>query len=229
MSATVTCRPQHMCRSWTPYPKSSLRVQIGSSSSFASIRATQRSRSSRRSAALGSAVMDTLMEAVVENGTEAEAVGEAVRVLYWGGGALWDAQCTSGAVSHAALHARLPSADPRRRLSAGGDIFHVDLLGGYGGYLFDLARSCVVGGSPRLTPRGLSWRRRLRVWSTSAIRFGRVCVDVIFTRSAESGSCPRRSAGASSRNAPACSFPVSGMGRPHVGGTLDVRRQRHAA
>lgn len=101
----------------------------------------------RRACSLGSRTMDTLMENVVEGATEAEALAAGMHVLTTGGGVLLDAACTSGPQAGEYAHARLPSADPIRRLEDG-DIFHVDMYGVYGGYLFDLARSRVVGDQP---------------------------------------------------------------------------------
>lgn len=108
----------------------------------------------RRSCALGSDTVDTLMEAVVEGATEAEAVGAAVDVLTRGGGVLFDAACASGEWSHQFTRARLPSADHLRPLQRG-DLFHVDCYGAYGGYFFDFARSRCVGDDPTAPQREL--------------------------------------------------------------------------
>lgn len=108
----------------------------------------------RRACVLGSRSMDAMMEAVVEGATEAEAVAEATRVLYAGGGTFYDAACASGPNAHGYTHARLPSADPIRRLQRG-DMFHVDYYGAYGGYYFDFARSRVVGDEPTDSQRAL--------------------------------------------------------------------------
>lgn len=101
----------------------------------------------REAAKLGSRSMDAMLSAVVPGATEAEAVSEATRVLLAGGGVLYDAACGSGPHAHQYTHARLPSADPLRRLESG-DMFHVDFYGSYGGYFFDFARSRVVGDAP---------------------------------------------------------------------------------
>lgn len=108
----------------------------------------------RSACALGNLTLETLVDAVVEGATEAEAVGEASRVLIRGGGVLYDAACASGPEAHGYTWARLPSADPRRRFELG-DMFHVDCYGSYGGYLFDFARSRVVGDDPAPAQRGL--------------------------------------------------------------------------
>jgi Xaa-Pro aminopeptidase len=103
---------------------------------------------------IGNATLDALLGAVVEGATEAEAVGEASRVLLRGGGVLYDAACASGPRAHTYTWARLPSADPVRRFEAG-DMFHVDCYGSWGGYFFDFARSRVVGDDPTPAQRQL--------------------------------------------------------------------------
>jgi Xaa-Pro aminopeptidase len=108
----------------------------------------------RASCALGNRVVETLVDGVVEGATEAEAVAEAQRVLTAGGGVLYDAACSSGPWSGQFVHARLPSADSARKFEQG-DLFHVDCYGSYGGYLFDFARSRVVGDQPTAAQRGL--------------------------------------------------------------------------
>jgi Xaa-Pro aminopeptidase len=108
----------------------------------------------RRACALGNRTLEALIDAVVEDATEAEAVAEASRTLIAGGGVLYDAACASGPWAHQYTHARLPSADPVRRLRAG-DLFHVDCYGAYGGYFFDFARSRVVGDDPTSRQREL--------------------------------------------------------------------------
>jgi Xaa-Pro aminopeptidase len=108
----------------------------------------------RRACAIGNATLESLIDAVVEGATEAEAVGEASRTLISRGGVLYDAACASGPKAHLYTHARLPSADPNRRFQPG-DLFHVDCYGAYGGYFFDFARSRVVGDEPTDAQREL--------------------------------------------------------------------------
>jgi Xaa-Pro aminopeptidase len=101
----------------------------------------------RRACTLGNATLESLIDAVVEGATEADAVAEASRTLIAGGGVLYDAACASGPAAHTYTRARLPSADPLRRMQRG-DLFHVDCYGSYGGYFFDFARSRCVGDEP---------------------------------------------------------------------------------
>jgi Xaa-Pro aminopeptidase len=106
----------------------------------------------RQACVAGNATLEALIDAVVEGATEAEAVGEASRVLLRQGGVLYDAACGSGPRAHTYTWGRLPSADPVRRFEKG-DMFHVDCYGSVGGYFFDFARSRVVGDDP--TPQQL--------------------------------------------------------------------------
>jgi Xaa-Pro aminopeptidase len=108
----------------------------------------------RTSCALGNTTLETLIDAVVEDATEAEAVAAAAQALISGGGVLYDAACASGPWSHTYTHARLPSADSTRRFRKG-DLFHVDCYGSYAGYFFDFARSRCVGDEPTDDQRAL--------------------------------------------------------------------------
>ena len=108
----------------------------------------------RHACTLGNRTLEALIDAVVEDATEAEAVGAAAQVLVSGGGVLYDAACASGPWAHGYTHARLPSADATRRFERG-DLFHVDCYGSYGGYFFDFARSRCVGDEPTPTQRAL--------------------------------------------------------------------------
>jgi Xaa-Pro aminopeptidase len=108
----------------------------------------------RHACALGNRTLEALIGAVVEGATEADAVAAASQTLIAGGGVLYDAACASGPNAHQYTSARLPSADPIRRL-APGDMFHVDCYGSYGGYFFDFARSRVVGDDPAPAQRDL--------------------------------------------------------------------------
>jgi Xaa-Pro aminopeptidase len=108
----------------------------------------------RRACELGNRTLESLVDAVVEGATEADAVAAAAQTLISGGGVLYDAACASGPWSHQYTHARLPSADATRRFRAG-DLFHVDCYGSYGGYFFDFARSRCVGDEPTDQQRAL--------------------------------------------------------------------------
>lgn len=108
----------------------------------------------RRVCELGNRVVEALLDCIVPGETEAAAVAKAEEKLTSAGGVMYDAVCSSGPWSRQFAHARLPSADAVRRLE-GGDVFHVDCYGSYGGYLFDFARSRVVGDRPSDTQHDL--------------------------------------------------------------------------
>jgi Xaa-Pro aminopeptidase len=108
----------------------------------------------RAAGELGSATVDAILEGAVEGATEAEAVAAGVALLQTRGGALWEAACASGDQAHLLTRTRLPPADHVRPLEAG-DLFHVDCYGGYGGYLFDIARSRCVGDAPTAAQHAL--------------------------------------------------------------------------
>jgi Xaa-Pro aminopeptidase len=101
----------------------------------------------RRALLLADEAMSLLMEHVAPGVTEAEAVAPALMVLERGGAVLIDAAVSSGPQAHRYAWARLPSRDASRPLRSG-DMFHVDFYGSYGGYLWDFARTRVVGDDP---------------------------------------------------------------------------------
>ncbi|HUY08852.1 MAG TPA: Xaa-Pro peptidase family protein [Candidatus Dormibacteraeota bacterium] len=121
---------------------------------FRAIKSPAEAQLIRQACHLGSLAMDDMMEAVVTGATEAEAAAEAARTLVRGGAVLYDAPCASGRNSHFFTSARLPSADPVRRMEKG-DLFHVDFYGSYGGYFFDFARSRAIGDDPSKAQRDL--------------------------------------------------------------------------
>ena len=108
----------------------------------------------RRSCELGNRTVEALMDAVVEGSTEADAHAAAAHTLISGGGALYDAPCSSGPWADGFTYARLPSADAIRRFQKG-DLFHADCYGSYGGYFFDFGRSRCVGDDPTSKQRAL--------------------------------------------------------------------------
>jgi Xaa-Pro aminopeptidase len=108
----------------------------------------------RQGVHIASEAMEAMMAAVRPGATEAEAVAAALACLIPAGGVLYDAACASGAKAHQFTPSRMPSYDPTRRLSPG-DLFHVDFYGAYGGYLWDFARSRVVGDEPSPAQREL--------------------------------------------------------------------------
>src|SRR5206468_9916481 len=100
----------------------------------------------RRAATVGDALVAAMLEVALRPGsTEAQAVAAGHAAAIERGAAIWDSAVASGPFSHYYACQSLPSWS-RRRLDAG-DIFHVDTYGAVDGYLYDLTRSCVCGGS----------------------------------------------------------------------------------
>jgi Xaa-Pro aminopeptidase len=80
------------------------------------------------------------------NATEADAVAAGYKVAIERGVAPYDAAVASGPHSDHYAWGQLPSWSTR--MLEVGDFFHVDTYGALGGYLYDVARCCVVGGTP---------------------------------------------------------------------------------
>ncbi|MBS1885905.1 MAG: aminopeptidase P family protein [Actinobacteria bacterium] len=100
----------------------------------------------RESVAVGSEVMNAMMEAAMSQPgiTEAEAVAAGYSLAVSRGVAMYDAATSSGPYSDSYSHGRLPSWTTRTLER--GDFFHVDAYGALNGYLFDMQRTAVVGG-----------------------------------------------------------------------------------
>ena len=98
----------------------------------------------RQGMEIANQAMNALMGAAEEGATVADAVSQALQIMTPSGAVLYDAACTSGAQSSQFAWSRLPSFGWRKSLQRG-ELFHVDFYGGYGGYLWDFARTRVVG------------------------------------------------------------------------------------
>ena len=100
----------------------------------------------RRAAEVGDALVQATLEAALQPGTtEAQAVAAGHAAAIERGAAIWDSAVASGPYSHYYACQSLPSWS-QRPLEAG-DMFHIDTYGAVDGYLYDLTRSCVCGGS----------------------------------------------------------------------------------
>jgi Xaa-Pro aminopeptidase len=101
----------------------------------------------RRSGKVGAALVSALMEVAMEPGrTEADAVEAAYSVAVQEGVAVYDIVVSSGPNSHCYAYSKFPSWSSR--VLEAGDLLHVDTYGAVDGYLYDIARTCVVGGEP---------------------------------------------------------------------------------
>jgi Xaa-Pro aminopeptidase len=101
----------------------------------------------RAAIALGTEAVKRSMEFVLPGNTEGDVAAEVAAVVARGGGALYDAPCSSGPNSHHFTWGRMPSWDAWRPM-AKGDIFHMDTYGALGGYFWDFGRCRVVGDQP---------------------------------------------------------------------------------
>ncbi|MFI7638324.1 M24 family metallopeptidase [Nonomuraea sp. NPDC049400] len=108
----------------------------------------------RASGALGVRAMAAARDAAAPDATEADVAAAAVAEIVRAGGAYYGMGISSGAESHtfAASGPAPYSAD--RRLAAG-DLLRMDLYGSVQGYLFELARTWVVGEEPTTEQRRL--------------------------------------------------------------------------
>ncbi|MEV4110929.1 M24 family metallopeptidase [Nonomuraea sp. NPDC049695] len=108
----------------------------------------------RASGALGVRAMAAARDAAEPGATEADVAAAAVAEIVRAGGAYYGMGISSGTESHtfAASGPAPYSAD--RRLAAG-DLLRIDLYGSVHGYLFELARTWVVGEEPTTEQRRL--------------------------------------------------------------------------
>lgn len=92
------------------------------------------------------ATMQAMLDAAVPGARECDAALVSLETLAAQGGTPYAFALASG--PHAGVYA--PSTLPgwSDRVLEPGDLWHVDLAGSVGGYLFDFARSTVVGGEP---------------------------------------------------------------------------------
>jgi Xaa-Pro aminopeptidase len=107
----------------------------------------------RAAGALGVRAVTAAKRAATPGATEAEVAAAAVAEIVRAGGAYYGMGISSGAESHT-FAASDPAPYSGRELSAG-DLFRIDLYGSVHGYLFDLARTWVVGAEPTTEQRRL--------------------------------------------------------------------------
>lgn len=101
----------------------------------------------REASAVGGDVVTAVIDAALKpGGSEAAAAAAGYALGVERGVAMYDVAVSSGPYSDFYAYGRLPSWT--LRTLEPGDIFHVDCYGAVNGYLFDLARSCVVGARP---------------------------------------------------------------------------------
>lgn len=101
----------------------------------------------RKSGKIGATLVGALLEVAMQPGrTEADAVEAAYSVAVQEGVAVYDIVVSSGPNSHCYAYSKFPSWS--NRVLEPGELLHVDTYGAVDGYLYDIARTCVVGGEP---------------------------------------------------------------------------------
>lgn len=106
----------------------------------------------RAAGALGARAMTTAMQSAVVGATEADVVAACVAEVIRGGGAWYGAGLSSAEMAHSfaptgGIYGTAPNTLRRLEL---GDLVRFDIYGSLSGYVFDFARSFVVG--RRATP-----------------------------------------------------------------------------
>ena len=111
----------------------------------------------RAAGRVGTRAMDAAMETAVPGTTEAQVAAAFLSQLASAGGALYDIVVSSGPWAHtlAPNGGAAGSAPYTTRSLEEGDLLRIDAYGSVGGYLFDFARSRVVGRAPDTAQRAL--------------------------------------------------------------------------
>ncbi|MFI7130596.1 M24 family metallopeptidase [Nonomuraea sp. NPDC050153] len=108
----------------------------------------------RASGALGVRAVSAARDAAVPGATEADVAAAAISEIVRAGGAYSGMGISSGTESYT-FAASGPTPYSADRRLAEGDLIRIDLYGSVRGYLFDLARTWVVGGEPTTEQRRL--------------------------------------------------------------------------
>lgn len=99
----------------------------------------------RRACEIGSEALDLIMNAVAPGKTEAQVLAPAMAHIYGNGACLYFVVTNSGEDSTPVHSVDFPGYDSTRLLK-NGDLFKVDLILVYQGYICDFGRTTVVGG-----------------------------------------------------------------------------------
>jgi Xaa-Pro aminopeptidase len=101
----------------------------------------------RAAGRLGIRAVVAVMDAAVPGASEADLAAAGIEVIVRSGGAYFGMGLSCGAHADSYGHSQ-PAAYDGRYILREGDMARVDLYGSVDGYLFDIARTCVVGGRP---------------------------------------------------------------------------------
>ncbi|MCI6152614.1 MAG: Xaa-Pro peptidase family protein [Fusobacterium perfoetens] len=101
----------------------------------------------RRANEIGTEAVEMIMNNVAAGKTEAEVIGPAMAKVYSEGAVLYFIVTSSGPHSDAVHSVDFPGYDCNRKLQDG-ELFKVDFIICYEGYICDFGRTTVVGGKP---------------------------------------------------------------------------------
>lgn len=108
------------------------------------VKTAREQQSIQEAARIGSKAMDILMSNVSADKTESEVIAPAIEYIISQGAVLYFVVTNSGKEAYAAHSADFPGYDRINKLK-NGDLFKVDLIIAFEGYLSDFGRTTVVG------------------------------------------------------------------------------------
>jgi Xaa-Pro aminopeptidase len=111
------------------------------------IKSTREKTAIKHACEIGTKAIDIAMENVQEGLTESQVIAPAIEKVFAEGAALYFVVTSSGPYSNSAHSIDFPGYDGDRLLK-NGEIFRIDLIIAYDGYICDFGRSTIVGGNP---------------------------------------------------------------------------------
>lgn len=105
-----------------------------------------------RASHIGSKAMELLMKNVSADKTESEIIAPAIEYIISQGAVLYFIVTSSGKYSDFSHTIDFPGYDSCRKIESG-DIFKVDMIMSYDGYLSDFGRTTIVGNNPTVDQR----------------------------------------------------------------------------
>jgi Xaa-Pro dipeptidase len=108
----------------------------------------------RKASSIGSEAVRLIMENIVEGKTESEIIAPGIAHVIEQGAALYFVVTSSGSYSDAVHSIDFPGYASDRKLK-NGELFKVDLIIAYEGYISDFGRTGVVGGKANLRQKAL--------------------------------------------------------------------------
>lgn len=111
------------------------------------IKSSRGRTATRKACEIGTEAIDIAMNNVKEGLTESQVIAPAIGKVVAEGAALYFVVTSSGPYSNSAHSIDFPGYDGDRLLK-NGEIFRIDLIIAYEGYICDFGRSTIVGGKP---------------------------------------------------------------------------------